>query len=189
MTQMNGTFVNTMIEIPQMIMISGNGRNAGKTTLARKIIRYLSQKYEVTGIKTSHHFHRVEKGCLIIKNERFVIYQENQITLKDSSLMLQAGAQKVYYVIAEQKNLSEAFSALLEIIPENYMVCESGGLREFVEPGIFFFVKRTEDIIVKKHLLNHSPIVVNNDGNHFDFDISRIKCERNTFKFKTIGNE
>ena len=189
MIQMKNIVEHAMIEIPNMLIISGNGRNAGKTTLACKIIQHLSQNNKVTGIKISPHFHTIKKGSAIIKTEKFLISEEKQTTLKDSSLLLQAGANKVYYVIAKQENLYEAFTELLKIIPEDFMVCESGGLREFVEPGIFLFVKRSGDIIVKKHLLNYSPIVVNNDGNNFDFDISRIKMGNNMFRFKTTGYE
>ena len=40
------------------LLVAGNGRNVGKTFLACEIIKQLSQKNEVTGVKISPHFQK-----------------------------------------------------------------------------------------------------------------------------------
>jgi len=170
--------------MPNMILISGNGRNVGKTFLACKIIQHLSQKVEVIGLKISPHFHEYNKLDVVFKNDKFVILDEKQINTKDSSLMLQAGAKKVWFVMVEQKNLKDAFKYLKSNLSDKTVICESGGLHEFVTPGLYLFVKRTGEEIVKTHLLKYSPIIVNNDGKNFDFDIRSIVLQNHKFSLK-----
>jgi hypothetical protein len=178
---MSITVEKIKVLLPNLLLIAGNGRNVGKTYLACKIIERLSKKQEVIGIKISPHIHPVNKGKIIIKTNDFIIVEEDQITQKDSSLLLQAGAQKVYFVMAVRENLEKAFFYLNEILPKKAIVCESGGLHEFINPGLFLFVKRVEDEIVKKHLLQFSPKIVENDGTNFSLNISDIKFYNNRF--------
>lgn len=175
------TIANNMISLPRMLLISGNGRNVGKTFLACEFIRKFSEKNGVTGVKISPHFHDTGNLPVKFKTEDFIILEENQLNKKDSSRMLQAGAKKVYFVLARQEHLKEAFSVLIEILPEGPVVCESGGLRELVIPGVFLFVKKKGDAIVKKHLLAYKPEIVNFNGNDFDFDINRIHFDGKGF--------
>lgn len=170
--------------MPNLILIAGNGRNVGKTHLACQIINQLAKKHIVTGLKISPHFHEINEENILVKNEKFVIAEEKQFTSKDSSRMIHAGAEKVYFVMVKQENLSDAIDELIKILPQKCIVAESGGLHEFVTPGMFLFVKRTGDEIVKSHLLDYSPFIVNNDGNNFDFNIQRIGFEKNIFSIK-----
>lgn len=169
------------LKIPHLLLISGNGRNVGKTHLACKIIQYFSQKREVIGMKISPHFHTVRQENIILKNEKYVIVDEKEFSAKDSSLMLQAGAKKVFFIMSMQESLKDVVDELIKILPNKLIVCESGGLRKFVKPGIFLFVKRTGDEIVKPELLNYSPVIVNNSGFDFDFDIHNLEFEQNKF--------
>lgn len=172
---------NKVAEFPNFLLIAGNGRNVGKTFLACKIIEHLSKKQAVTGIKISPHFHAVEKEKIRIQTNDFIIIEECQSTQKDSSLLLQAGAKKVYFVMAAQENLKKAFSNLIDILPQTAVVCESGGLQEFINPGLFLFVKRIGDEITKPHLLKFSPKIIENDGINFNLDISAIEFINNRF--------
>lgn len=173
-----------MIQIPHLLLISGNGRNVGKTTLACKIIERFARETDVIGLKVTPHFHPVNEPDVVFKTDNFVIVNEKQISSKDSSLMLQAGAKQVFFVIARREFFHEAVEQILQFLPENLIVCESGGLREWVTPGLFFMVKRKNEEIVKTHLLVHSPIIVNNDGQNFDFYINRLEfCNRQTLVY------
>lgn len=172
---------NTRINKPNLLLIGGNGQNVGKTFLACKIIKHLSKKQDVIGIKVSPHFHRVEKGNILIKNEDFTIIEEDQITQKDSSLMWQAGAKKVYFAMASQKNLKKAFFYLNKLLPQKAIVCESGGLHEIINSGVFLFVIKSGDQITKKQLLKFSPKIIQNDGENFDFDICNLILKNNQF--------
>lgn len=170
---------NKMVQIPQLLLIAGNGRNVGKTTLACKIIRRFAGETDVTGLKITPHFHPVIEADVVYKTDNFVIVNEKQISSKDSSLMLQAGAKQVFFVMAKREFFHEAVEKLLQLLPKNLIVCESGGLHDWVTPGLFFMVKHKNEEVVKTHLLAHSPIIVNNDGQYFDFDINRLDfCNR-----------
>ena len=82
------------------LIIAGNGRNVGKTSLACSIINENSKKNTIIGLKFAPHFHPIEKNNkLIYKNANFTISEElNKEGSKDSSRMLAAGAQKVFYI-------------------------------------------------------------------------------------------
>ncbi len=170
---------NKTIQIPNLLLIAGNGRNVGKTTLACKIIKLFADETDTIGLKITPHFHPVNEADVIYKTDNFIIVNEKQISSKDSSRMLQAGAKQVFFVIAKREFFHEAVEQLLQLLPENLIVCESGGLHDWVTPGLFFMVKHKNEEIVKTHLLAHSPIIVNNDGQNFDFDINRLDfCNR-----------
>ena len=164
-----------------LLLIAGNGRNAGKTTLACRIIEHLSKNISVTGLKISPHFHNFNESEVLIRSEHFIVIDEKQNSTKDSSLMLNAGADKVLFVMVKQEHLHEALIQIYNLIANAIIVCESGGLREFVEPGLFLFVKRTGYEIVKKHLINYSPIIVNNNGSDFDLEIEKIEIKNHQF--------
>ncbi len=181
---MNHSVVAHKIEIPRMLLIAGNGRNVGKTTLACRLIKQLSAIEPVIGIKISAHFHPYNQENVVAEGDSFVILDENQISRKDSSLMLQAGAEKVFFVMAEKESLTEAADKLLELLPHKAIVCESGGLHKIVQPGCFLFVNRKNKEIVKFDLLEYDPLIVENDGNDFDFDISRISIDNQRIKLK-----
>lgn len=175
---------NNTIKIPNLILIAGNGRNVGKTTLACKIISFFSAKTEVTGLKISPHHHFYNEEDVLFRNEKIIVLNEKHNTEKDSSLMLQAGASKVYFVMVKPEHFKESVDKLIEYLHNYLIVCESGGLHEFVSPGLFLMVKRNDDEIVKKHLLKYSPILVNNDGKNFDFDIQNLEFRDHQIKMK-----
>lgn len=165
---------NTRIKMPNLLLIAGNGRNVGKTFLTCKIIEHLSQTENVIGVKISPHFHEYNNDDVLIKTSNFVILNETHNNTKDSSLMLQAGAKKVFFIMVKQAHLQNAFDYIKNEITDEIVVCESAGLIEIVEPRHFLFVKRDGEPIVKKQFLHYSPIVINNDGKTFNFDIERL---------------
>lgn len=178
---------NRRLNLPNLLLISGNGRNVGKTYLACEVIKALSKTHAVTGVKVSSHFHPFNKDNVIVENPKFVLLEEKELNQKDSSLMLQAGAKRVIFVMAEQKNLEEAFSCLSNYLSNNPIVCESGGLAEFVDPGVFLFVKRENDEIVKSHLLEFAPEIIENGNSGFNPDIMNIEFSSNHFSLKANG--
>lgn len=135
--------VSEKIYCPNVLAISGTGRNVGKTTLACSIIKRMDQEERITAIKITPHFHEVDyKSKVTGKPRAYVIYRENRIDrAKDSSKMLAAGAGKVYYIQTSDKNLSEVWGALTALIDQkNPVIIESGGINEFIEPGISVFL-------------------------------------------------
>jgi len=154
----------------------------GKTTLACRIIRHLSQTERVIGIKVSAHFHPFNESDVLFRGHSFIILNERQISRKDSSRMLQAGAEKVYFVMAEKESLQQALEKLLKLLPDSLLVCESGGLDKIAQPGLFLFVNFKNKKIVKSYLLHNDPIIVMNDGTDFDLNIHQIGFENRQFK-------
>ncbi len=178
------TTSNIGLSMPNLLLIAGNGRNVGKTFFACSIIKQLSLISEVLGIKISSHFHPVNTEDILIKNERFIIVEEKYNSTKDSSLFLQAGAKRVFFLMVHQQYLEEAFHHLQKYLPQHAIVCESGGLHEIINPGLFFFVNLEEKEIIKKQHLKFSPVIVTNNGKEFDFDINKIHFFNNKFELK-----
>ncbi len=166
-----------------MLLISGNGRNVGKTTLACRIISHLSKTNEVTGIKISSHFHNYNAEPLVEKDGEFVILKEKDTNQKDSSRMLQAGASHVFYVMAKKNYLDKAFRSLIPFLDNQAVVCESGGLHQYIQPGIFLFVNEKERKIEKPEHLDFNPVVVENDGTEFNYDINSLSFSDHKIMF------
>lgn len=181
---MNNTGDNKRVKLPNLLLIAGNGRNVGKTTLACQIIAHFSEKMPVTALKITPHFYEYDETDLVFKNEKFTILHESKDNEKDSSRMLKAGANKVFFVMAKPEFLGEAAQKILRILPAGLVVCESGGLNEFINPGLFLMIKRAGDEIIKTHFLNYSPIIVNNDGTDFEFNIHQLEFKNKTIKLK-----
>ena len=123
----------------EFLIISGNGRNTGKTTYACRLISRTSSKYAITAIKVSPHFHPNRNfRNILLSDENYVICIENDADgEKDSSRMLRAGAKKVYYIEATDSHLETAIKALLgKIRVEGPVICESGGMRNLVRPSL-----------------------------------------------------
>ena len=152
--------LDSMQIIPNLLLIAGTGRNTGKTTLARSIIEKFSSGNPIIGLKISPHFHGGTKSLkAIIANTEFNIYEETSSTSgKDSSLMLKAGAARVYYIEVLDAHLKTAFGEFLNILPsQSTIVCESPALINYVRPGVFFIVdnadnkNKKEEIIQRKN--------------------------------------
>ncbi len=174
---MTETLEKNKIEIPHLLLIAGNGRNVGKTTLACRIITHLSNAEIVTGIKISPHIHSYSEDELVEKNANFIILEEKETKSKDSSRMLKAGANQVFYIMAKQEHLNEAFSYLIPNLQERIIVCESGGLHNFIKPGLFLFVNETGKPVTKTEHLQHHPRVVLNNGTDFNLSIESIRFD------------
>lgn len=131
-----------------MIMIGGNSRNAGKTTLACKIIVHLSAHHDVIAIKVTSirpgetDFHGNHDEDIF---SGFTITEETQIdTHKDTSLMLKSGAKKVFYIRASDDFMAEAMAQFLSQYNHNQpIICESRSLRKIIEPGLFLMMMST----------------------------------------------
>ncbi|MEX2427080.1 MAG: NTP transferase domain-containing protein [Bacteroidales bacterium] len=170
-----------------MVLISGNGRNVGKTTFACRIIKHLSQKHEVTGIKISSHFHPVDdKHEIFAQTSDYIIVKELVESRKDSSLMLQAGAKDVYFIMSKKETTGEAFMHIAGKLAKHPIVCESGGLGNSVHPGLYLFVNKANRPVEKPWLLKGTAIVVTNQDFRFDFDVSQIGFRNNQIILKNL---
>jgi len=122
-----------------LILISGTGRNSGKTTMACKIIERLSSTHQVVAIKISPHPHQNQLLKPFISGNGFNVWKETTPPEgKDSWRMQKAGAQAVFYIESSNNALYQAFTETLQYIDkQSVIVCESGGLRNFIKPALF----------------------------------------------------
>jgi hypothetical protein len=130
------------MKFENLLLVAGSGRNSGKTTIICKIINQF-RHLGITSIKISPHFHNLSDG-LVLFSERsgFAIYEEtSRDSSKDSSRMLQSGAEKVYYIQATEVSVNEAFSEVYSsIAPGKAIICESPALINYIEPGLFILM-------------------------------------------------
>ncbi|MCA1760074.1 MAG: hypothetical protein LC658_09925 [Bacteroidales bacterium] len=167
------------------LIISGNGRNVGKTFFACRIIEFLSQKHAVTAVKISPHFHSIHENAeVLINNDDFIVFNETTISHKDSSLFLQNGATKVLFVMVSPENLEKAVNSLKPLLTEGPVICESAGLGEIIDAGLAFFLKKAGELISKNKKQSQLSQIIENDGQSLNFDIHRIGFENNQFFLK-----
>jgi len=154
-----------------ILLISGSGRNIGKTSFIRKVIECNASQKPVA-VKITPHFHEPTSGLLSISDTpNYRIFQEaNRTSGKDSSLFLEAGAWKVFYIQAPDIYLKETFSLLVpQLLPDQPIVIESAALRKFIEPGLYLFIQK-EDQEVKPSALEMRKLadcLVFSDGVQF----------------------
>lgn len=132
---------------PHVLLLSGTGRNCGKTTAACRLIHKVRDEGKVIAVKISPHFHGVDyPASLAEKCGDYVIYPENRTDRpKDSSRMLAAGAASVYYIQARNECLLEAWSALSSWLePGTPTIVEAGGLRQLIDPGVSLLLRHKE---------------------------------------------
>ncbi len=174
----------------QLILIAGTGRDVGKTTLACKLIEQTSKNQDVIGLKISPHIHsQNENEKLLFATGNYSIFHESdKQTDKDSSRMLRAGAKQVFYIQSEDEYIGDAFQKLTKEIQNDLpIICESGGLRNFVIPSAFLICNKKGNTVFKEKQLPLIPkasciLQFNNQG--FDFDVSGIKFENGEWKYK-----
>lgn len=120
-----------------LLIISGTGRNSGKTTLACRVIEKF-RKLEPVAVKISPHFHEPTDGLVgWHEDSNFNIYLETSVDSgKDSSRMLASGASQVYFIQAYDKHVGEAFDLVRKAHPSDRpIICESPSLPLYIEPG------------------------------------------------------
>ncbi len=148
-----------MYKVKNLLLIAGTGTKSGKTSLACKIIRQF-QELKITAIKITPHFHETTPGLLMVTEKNgFAIYEETaRDGFKDTSRMLYAGADKVYFAKVWDEVLPEAFGEIMKhVAPGTPVVCESPALRNFAEPGVFIIM--TSDYTNKLKNISHLQIL------------------------------
>jgi hypothetical protein len=166
-----------MIEIPQLLLVSGSNRNVGKTTFICRVIENISKKKDIYGIKITPHFHnsRTNKNILIETSTVFISEELDNQSKKDSSLMLQNGAEKVYYIEIQDDNYKPIVD-FIQTLPTNIpLVCESASLRKYIKPGLFILIDN-DNVGERKPIFNelqqHADIII--QSNQEMFDINKI---------------
>lgn len=183
------------IKLPQILLISGSGRNCGKTSLASEMISHVSSAKEVVALKISPHFHKLShKQALLFGNNDIKIFKETDNTLqKDSSRMLRAGAAKSFYIQCEDKNLLQAWDWIEKFIPEDVpVVCESGSFASIFEAGIHLLVEGNKPDKMKRSYMKNKELsdkIVHFDGQNFNLNFADLSFTGNQWQLKEKQND
>lgn len=177
--------LNELQYYPNILLVTGNGKNVGKTTLSCRIIANNKHKADLVCVKISTHFHDFDKDDKVIEqNEDFILIEElKRGTGKDSSQMLDAGAKRVFFLMVKDDYLPRAWALLQEQLDDVNvpMIIESAALRKILKPGLFTMILRFD----RKKIISPLKLVesyVNHfiefTGEDFDFDAKRIVFEK-----------
>lgn len=158
------------MELPKSIIVAGTGRNVGKTSFVRALIRKLTH-LNLVAVKISPHFHKSDSGEVLIETKNFIISRENKnYTGKDTANFLLDGASEVFFIQVKDDFLQDAFERFSEIADINkIMVFESAGLRNIVKPGLFFVVTDNSGYNKNPGIENIADKVIVNLKNDPDF--------------------
>ena len=165
-----------LLKINDMIMIGSTGRNSGKTTLAVELIKKWKNEITIIALKVTTikgRKGRCQRGgegcgvCTNIKGNFELVEENNSDKNKDTSLLLAAGAEKVYWLKCLKTHTFEGIKCFMNLIPENTLIiCESNSLRTVVIPGAFIMLKNIESDIIKKsagEVIDKADAIVEND--------------------------
>ena len=132
-------------------MIGAAGRNVGKTEFACSLIRRFSSDRRVYGVKvtavdkTDGTCPRGGAGCGVcssLETHYLITDEADPPAGKDTARLLQAGAEKVYWLRVAKGHLAEGLAALKKLLPPEVLtVCESNSLRLVAEPDLFVMIK------------------------------------------------
>lgn len=181
-----------LIYIKNMILVGATGQNSGKTTFATELIQKWNQEIPIIALKITtvnqKHAHCVRGGtgcgaCSSLCGEFELTEETNLASGKDTSLLLAAGANRVYWLKCMKDHLGEAIRQFLSIIQEDALIlCESNSLRNVVLPGLFVMLQNSKDSRIKpsaKEVITKADLMI---VNHFEDDIkesvSQIQIRR-----------
>lgn len=129
-----------------LLLIGGSGRNVGKSTLANYIIKNISHKHNVIGLKVStlrigeEQFHGDEH--IISENGYKITQEDSKIPHKDTAQMIACGARKAYYLQTKEDFVLEAYTEFEKKYNPDHLpvICESRALRKYIKPGLFLII-------------------------------------------------
>jgi len=175
-----------LISYPHMLLIGSSRRHIGKTHLGTSLIRRNCSYADIIGLKittieekTNSCPHGNEDCTVCSEIEgNYLIREEKDGSLeKDTSLLLKAGAKKVYWLIVLEDKLEEGAKALLDIIPaDSVIIAESNRFRLAVQPGFFLMLINSHKKIKEsaKRVRHFADLVIETDGKQFEYDIDKI---------------
>ena len=186
-----------MIKLDRMLMIGSTGANVGKTTLACELLRRLSGQRDIAAVKVTTirekdgQCPRGGEGCGVCASLEgtFRITQEtNRDSDKDTSRLLRAGANRVYWLSVLRAHLREGASALMETLrPHTTCICESNSLRHVVEPDLFLLACSPGSKLWKesaRQVQDYADRIVTAADGAFDLDLGRIELVGGKWKLR-----
>ena len=177
----------TAVTFPNMLLIGSSGRKSGKTHLATAIIELNRRKTDIIGLKvttiekkdgTCPHGRKGCGVCSSMEGDYLVLEEKDGTLEKDTSLLLSAGAKKVYWLLVLEEALEKGAQELLKFIPHNsVIVAESNRLRLAVQPGLFVMLINRHSAIKPsaERVRSQADLSIETDGQSFDFPVDNIQ--------------
>jgi len=161
-----------------ILLVAGSGQNSGKTTFICQLVKQLDNYSPIT-VKVSHHFYDPTPGLKILADEaNFQLFEEtNRTTNKDSSLYLQHGAHRSFYIQAKDHHLQLAFVALLPYLEaDEPIIIESAAMHHVIDAGLFVFVLRKNSEQKPSTEINKkvADLLVFSDGERFSPTVDHL---------------
>lgn len=176
--------------LKNIVLISGSGRNVGKTSFIREVIAKNADQ-KLVAIKITPHFHEPTEGLIPISvTDHYRIFQETDSSSgKDSSLFLQAGAGKVFYIQTTDNYLQEAFSiARAQLTPDQPIITESAALRKYIFPRLYLFIQKKYEEVKPSaiEMQRLADLIIYSDGEQFSVSPKSIIFNQ-TWKINDIA--
>jgi len=138
--------------IPNMLLVGSTARNAGKTSFCSAFIEKWKDKYDIVGLKVTtmpgdekkcHHGDGGCGACTSFSGSFEIVEETSNSGTKDTSMLLAAGAKKVYWIKTERNHAQTAVNSLLPTLTSDcIIVCESNVLSEFITAGVSVLIHR-----------------------------------------------
>jgi len=177
--------LNNLPFYPNILLVTGNGKNVGKTTLSCAVIEHFKEE-KIIGVKISPHFHDFNpeiEDVLYQTKDIIIIEEHRRNTGKDSSKLKSAGAYRVFFIMVLDHNLQEAFDKLIEIASLDYpMIIESAALRNIIKPSVFLLLNHIDRPKPKpsiEHLLDYVDHKITLSQNGHDFMPNDLSFDSN----------
>jgi len=174
-----------------ILLIAGTRQNVGKTLFASKVIALFASRFPIVSIKISPHFHFLNPDAVIIdKTADYSISKETKPNgTKDSQRFLIAGSKEVYYIQCLDNKLHLAFNKLVQHLPVDApIICESGGLRQFIKPGIFLMINKKNNHNIKPKAIKNKDLAdkwIEFDDSEFDFNPENLQFSNSGWTIQT----
>lgn len=162
--------LSDMLKNKQLLVVGGTGRDVGKTEFICQLVSKISAIKPVYALKVSAIYPDEElyHGSHTTKEKNLHLYEETRLTTnKDTSRMLRAGAQRVFYLQSNDEGIRSGFDEFFKIVPEKaVIICESNSLGQFVAPALSIIVKSLNGPIKQRAItqLNSADLVIVSDG-------------------------
>src|SRR5438270_2293725 len=119
-----------------LILVGGQTKNIGKTTLICNIITAFRQ-FRWPAVKLSPHFHDPGDCELVAQDSGWSIWQQcSPERVSDTARFLDAGADRALLVQAEEQHLQEACAALKRECANANLIVESSSAAEFLDADL-----------------------------------------------------
>ena len=173
-----------------ILLIAGTGQNVGKTLFASQVIAHHASRLSIVSIKISPHFHKIDANSQIVEQgtDYIIIKENNKLGNKDSQRLLNAGSKDVYYIQCHDEQLPMVFSKLKKHIPNDLpIICEAGGLRQFIKPGLFLMIDKKNNKNIKPRARKNRELAdkwIEFDEHEFDFDPKHLHFSESGWKIQ-----